>query len=457
MNTTVTRDVSITVDAGYRTQLASGSGINAPFSFDFDSCGAGGGFTGPGTCTVKQSFRPTAAGPFGGTTNVFQCPVAGGSCIAIPYTVSGTGITATTSTALTSSANPSAPSQTVTFAAQVFSASGTAVPSGSVTFTDGATTLGTVTLSGGSATFTTSTLALGSHNIQASYGGSPEFAPSSGSLTQIVQDTTSTTLTSSPNPSLLNQQVVFTATIRAGSGAVIPTGSVTFTNGGTALGTVALNGGSATLTTSTLALGSHNIQASYSGATGLATSSATVTQVVQNTTTTTLTSSANPSVQAAPVTFTARVAPTSGIGAPTGSVTFSDGSTVLGTVALSGGVATLKTAALAPGTHTITASYGGSPTYRPSSASLDQVVKGVTALLVDLATDVSGVGPNTSFADKVRDVQSSLAAGQPTAACSQLAALLNQIRAQSGKSLTAAQARQLTDEINVIRSLIPCA
>ena len=100
VNTTVTRDVSITVDAGYRTQLASGSGINAPFSFDFDSCGAGGGFTGPGTCTVKQSFRPTAAGPFGGTTNVFQCPVAGGSCIAIPYTVSGTGV-------VTAAASPS--------------------------------------------------------------------------------------------------------------------------------------------------------------------------------------------------------------------------------------------------------------------------------------------------------------------------------------------------------------
>ena len=58
MNTTVTRDVTITVDAGYRTELASGSGINAPFGFSFDTCGAGGGFTGPGTCTVKQRFTP---------------------------------------------------------------------------------------------------------------------------------------------------------------------------------------------------------------------------------------------------------------------------------------------------------------------------------------------------------------------------------------------------------------
>src|SRR4030095_2564680 len=54
LNTTVTRDVSITVDAGYATQIASGSGINAPFGFSFDTCGTGGGFSGPGTCNVKQ-------------------------------------------------------------------------------------------------------------------------------------------------------------------------------------------------------------------------------------------------------------------------------------------------------------------------------------------------------------------------------------------------------------------
>src|SRR5204863_8442438 len=86
------RSVTITVDAGYRTQLASGSGINAPFSFDFDTCGAGGGFTGPGTCTILESFRPTAAGASSGTTNVFQCPVAGGTCIPIPFSVTGTGV-----------------------------------------------------------------------------------------------------------------------------------------------------------------------------------------------------------------------------------------------------------------------------------------------------------------------------------------------------------------------------
>src|SRR4051812_11285883 len=60
LNTTVSQNVTITVDAGYRTELASGSGLNAPFAFDFDTCAAGGGFTGPGTCNVKERFTPTA-------------------------------------------------------------------------------------------------------------------------------------------------------------------------------------------------------------------------------------------------------------------------------------------------------------------------------------------------------------------------------------------------------------
>jgi hypothetical protein len=91
VNTTVTQDVTITVDAGYTTSIASGTGISAPFSFAFDTCGAGGGFTGPGTCNVKQSFKPTALTASSGTTNVFECPTAGGSCIAIPFSVTGTG------------------------------------------------------------------------------------------------------------------------------------------------------------------------------------------------------------------------------------------------------------------------------------------------------------------------------------------------------------------------------
>ena len=84
--------MTITVDAGYRTEIASGSGINAPFGFDFGTCGAGGGFAGPGTCTVTERFTPTSVGSFSGNTTVFECPVAGGSCLPITFGVQGAGI-----------------------------------------------------------------------------------------------------------------------------------------------------------------------------------------------------------------------------------------------------------------------------------------------------------------------------------------------------------------------------
>jgi len=57
------------------------------------------------------------------------------------------------------------------------------------------------------------------------------------------------------------------------------------------------------------------------------------------------------------VTLTARVS--SPIGSPTGTLTFSDGSTTLGTAALKGGSATLSTSTLALGAHTITMAYSG--------------------------------------------------------------------------------------------------
>ena len=82
---------------------------------------------------------------------------------------------ATTST-LTSSLNPSAYGQSVTFADTVTAGSGN--PSGSVTFYDGATLLGTATLrTGGKATLATSTLSGGNPSIKAGatrcWDGSP--------------------------------------------------------------------------------------------------------------------------------------------------------------------------------------------------------------------------------------------------------------------------------------------
>jgi hypothetical protein len=87
---------------------------------------------------------------------------------------------ASTSTAVSSSLNPSTLSQPLTLTATINSVT----PTGTVTFKDGAATLGTVTLnSSGVGTLTTSTLTLGLHSISVDYAGDANCLPSSGTLT----------------------------------------------------------------------------------------------------------------------------------------------------------------------------------------------------------------------------------------------------------------------------------
>jgi len=206
-----------------------------------------------------------------------------------------------TSTTLTSTPNPSVFGQAVTLTATVAPVlADPLVPTGSVTFKDGATTLGTAALVNGSASLTTSTLATGSHSLTASYGGDLEFAVSTSAVrTQTVNPgQTASTLTSTPNPSLAGQTVTLSTTVTAVAPAAgVPTGTVTFSDGATALATVTLVNGTASLTTSTLTVGSHSLTAVYSGDgsyTGSASSALpqTVNRIV---TTTSLAASPNPS------------------------------------------------------------------------------------------------------------------------------------------------------------------
>jgi hypothetical protein len=189
--------------------------------------------------------------------------------------------------------------------------------------------------------------------------------------------TTSTSLVSLLNPSTFGASVTFEATVSGNN----PTGTVTFLDGATTIGTGPVGaGGVASFATSTLSVGSHSITASYAGDAGNAPStSAALSQVVDPApTTTSLGSSLNPSGLGQSVTFTATV---TGVG-PTGIVTFMDGATTLGTGALSGGVATFATSALALGGHSITASYGGDANNTGStSAPLAQTVLPATPAL----------------------------------------------------------------------------
>ncbi len=171
---------------------------------------------------------------------------------------------------------------------------------------------------------------------------------------------TTTTLDSSLNPSFAFAPVTFTATVTS-SGATMPTGAVTFKEGGTTLGTDTLASAEASYTVSGLTAGQHSITAVYAGdANYVGSTSAALNQIVQKlTTTTTLTSSANPSLVGSSVTFTAAVS-TGTSNTPTGTVAFMDGTTTLGTGTLNeSGAASYTTSSLTAGQHAISAVYSG--------------------------------------------------------------------------------------------------
>ncbi len=126
-------------------------------------------------------------------------------------------------------------------------------------------------------------------------------------------------------------------------GAGTPTGTVTFYNGTTVLGTGTLNNsGVATASVASLAVGSPNLTAKYLGDSNFLSSTSSGVGYTVNKAATTTALTAPASGTSGPygdnVNLSATVSVTSpGAGTPTGTVTFIDGTTVIGSGTLSGG------------------------------------------------------------------------------------------------------------------------
>jgi hypothetical protein len=132
--------------------------------------------------TVNSATSIAATSPAGSGTVDITVTNSGGTSATSSVDQFTYGLVATT-TALSSSKNPSSFGQSVTFTAKVTGFS----PTGTVTFFDGGTQIGTGRLAVSTATFTTSSLAVGSHSITAKYGGDPNnVATTSAALTQTV-------------------------------------------------------------------------------------------------------------------------------------------------------------------------------------------------------------------------------------------------------------------------------
>jgi hypothetical protein len=224
---------------------------------------------------------------------------------------------------------------------------------GTVQFTEGATVLATVPVGGGTASFPISTLSTGTHSISAAYSGDALNGNSTSTPMTLTIGKASSTVAaaSSANPAVSGQVVTFTATVTPAAA----TGTVQFLDSATVLGSAAVSGGVAALSTSSLGAGSHSITAVYSGDTNYNSTSAGLAETVKGTTVTTLSANNSSIALGQTVQLTASVAPASA----TGTVQFLDGASSLGIIPLSGGTAAVAVSNLAVGSHTFVAVYSG--------------------------------------------------------------------------------------------------
>ena len=344
--------------------------------------------TGTGnTRTATYINRNLAVGSYSNITAVYagsSTNATSTSAAAPTLTITAAGATNSTTT-LTSATNP-----TVVGGSTLLTATVTGTdPTGQVSFKRGSTVVGTALLTGTgdskTATYTYPLTTASTVSLTSAYvGDAVNKASTSTAVSQVTSKApTTTSVTSSLNPAAAGATITFTATVTGYS----PSGNVAFLDNGTiTLITVATTGTgttrSATYTTAALGNGPHSISVAYAGnTTDLTSTSAALNQSIgQVATTNTLTSSANPSLPNAAVSFTAMVSGNN----PGGNVTFKDGATTLGTTALTGTgntkTASYTTAALTSGAHSITAVYAGDTLNLTSTSSaLAQTVNSALA------------------------------------------------------------------------------
>jgi hypothetical protein len=263
----------------YSTYLG-GSESDQGFGIAVDS-GGSAYVTGTTTSTGFPTLNPVQPGN-AGNGDAFVSRISSGA-------VASTVI-------LIPSVNPASLNQNVVLNATVVGQSG-GTPTGTVTFMKDTTVLGTATLSGGQATLTKTFSGSGTKCVSAVYSGDGTFLPSTSPvLYEGVGGYASTTaVAAATSPSVLGQSVILTSTVSSSFGT--PTGTVSFLNGSSTMGTATLTNGVASFTKAFNSVGTHTITAVYSGdASFAASTSPAMNQLVMVTLTLDLTGSGAGSV-----------------------------------------------------------------------------------------------------------------------------------------------------------------
>jgi hypothetical protein len=344
------------------------SPTTAPGTVNFYSGGATGTLV--GTCTLASGTCSAVASFSAANTYSLTAVYAGSS----PYQTNTSAALSVKVIAGTVSSTTLTPSVSTVGAATALTLTAGVTPSaatGSVAFYMGGTTLlGTGTLTSGTATLSRTSfltpLLSGANSITAKYLGNATYSPSTSAASIVTDSTPTTTSLAVSNASpYYGNSVTLTATVSA----TAATGTVTFYDNGTSIGTGtvgAVTPGKATLQLSSLLVATHPLYAIYGGDSTYAGSNSTSAPVfvtVQPTTTTAslVASGAATQLPGSVVTLTASVTPTVGSAAiSSGNVSFYDSSTYLGKASVVAGIAILSPSITpAIGQHYFIASYGG--------------------------------------------------------------------------------------------------
>jgi len=325
-------------DGPFVVTASASSGLPVSFTSTTPSVCTVSGVTvtlvGAGTCSITASQAGNAS--YGAAT-----PVTQSFRVTLAYTPP------TASMEISSSQNSSLLGQSVTFTVTITYTG--PVPTGTIQLFDGTKPLGTAPLVNGRASFTVTFVDPGSHGIVAIYSGDGTYASALEDYAQYVIKLSSgtMTLTSSLSAATFGQAVTFTARLltQPPAGIAPPSGQVQFFDGTTLIGVGSISSsGAATLTVTNLAVGVHQITATYAGDNNWNPgNSVPLTQIINKALTAT---AFTPSVSAsnlANVIMTATVVVlVPGAGTPTGAVQLVDATTntVLASAPLAGGIAT---------------------------------------------------------------------------------------------------------------------
>ena len=301
-------------------------------------------------------------------------------------------VTATTTTLSTSTASPALQGAPLKLTATVTPRAA----AGTVQFKDGSANIGDpVNVSDGTASVTTSTLAVGPHQLTAVFTPDNPAAYSSS-----TSSTVSFTISGATATNIVLSTSVASPVTQGTSVTLTPPtaiGMVQFKDGSANIGDpVAVDHGTPTQTTSTLAVGDHQLTAVFTPTNtmlyGPSTSTVVPFRISGATATSTMlsvSSTANPVAVGSPVTLTSTVSPA----AAAGTVQFRDGGTNIGDpVTVSNGSASTTTTTLTAGSHQLTAVF--TPTTATLySASTSQavtfVVAGASTTTTNLATSLA--------------------------------------------------------------------